>query len=27
MKKRYDEGKPVDWKPFLERLKAPPSAK
>ena len=22
MKTRYDEGKPVDWKPFLERLKA-----
>jgi len=23
LKKRFDEGKPVDWKPFLERLRAP----
>ena len=27
MKTRFDEGKPVDWKPFLERLKAAPPSR
>ena len=27
LKTRYDEGKPVDWRPFLERLKAAPPSK